>query len=222
MNSSMLPEPGTRIAVRMAEHSAALSCWSERVMGDFIMVTVPDDEHGKPIDLLPSLGELFTIGWFTDNGRFRVETRFSHLAGSDHPLWALEVTGAVQVHQDRRYVRGGGGERIDVVTGDGRRFVGEVCDLAERSVRASFVPECDLALDDVVRTTLHIDDKKVQVPGSVYRLTVGDDGNIEVVLSFLIDERTATIVRTYVIDARRRKDAEKSVQAMQRLAQGAD
>jgi hypothetical protein len=160
-----------------------------------------------PLDLLvadvPQVGRAVTLKWPV-GGRGQcsatgqiVEVHRGHVA-----TWEVKVTGQFRIEQQRRFVRGAGGEPIRLrrtLTDDDPVVEGRVIDLSERSVRCR-VSGLDIKAGDPVDSWIALDDDVIEVSGSVLRVVdKPDDKAHGVVIVFEPGEAQATVIRRYVL-----------------------
>ena len=111
------------------------------------------------------------------------------------------MTGTPEIQQDRRFVRGGGGELIELWPAEEPAGVirGVVVDLAEASVRARF-SHVSVADGDEVGIRLTLDPEAVEVTGRVLRKRTDQaEDVVEVIALYEPEEATAQVIRRYVL-----------------------
>jgi hypothetical protein len=120
----------------------------------------------------------------------------------------IHFTGAVSMVQSRDFVRGGGGEPIDLVSDDGPAARGTVHDLSERSVRAHFT-DVEVGPGDSLVLRIQVGDEVVEFPAvatkvSSMRQQIPRRGpmSVEMVAVFeSADERQLKLIRRYIMSA---------------------
>jgi hypothetical protein len=173
-----------------------------------------EDGHGTrltvaaPLNLLvsdiPATGTPVTVRWAGGaRGRFSAPMRIAETRSGGMALWILEVTGPVQVEQNRRFVRGGGGEPIHLerrgdTPGPGP-VRGRIIDLSERSVRGRF-KDIEIQVGDEAGVRLVLDEEMLDMSGSILRVVYepGEDAT-DVVAVYEPGEVQATAIRRYVL-----------------------
>jgi PilZ domain len=195
--SSALPGINTRVEISVLGGET----YSSRI----------EDEDGKrltlaaPLNLLisdlPEVGREVTVRWTGPRGKFAAPAKIAEIRSGTVSTWVVEISGAPEVEQNRRFVRGGGGEPVSMQNGDtpGELVFGRVVDVSERSVRGRF-KSIDLKAGDTVLVKITLDDDVVAVSGSVLRVMPQPDNHgIDVVAVFEPDEAQATTIRRYVL-----------------------
>jgi hypothetical protein len=193
------PEVNTLVELAVVGGEAYASRVEDRE-GDRIIVAAP-------LDLLvadvPDIGRQLTLKWPAGaRGRFYapvevVEVHHRHVA-----TWEVKITGQLGIEQNRRYVRGGGGETIRMrrtLTPEDPPVEGRVVDLSERSVRGH-VGGFDGKAGDPVVSRMVLDDDVIEVEGNILRvIDASEHRGAGVVVVFEPDEAQATVIRRYVL-----------------------
>jgi hypothetical protein len=120
----------------------------------------------------------------------------------------IHFTGEVSMVQSRDFVRGGGGEPIDLVNDDGPAARGTVHDLSERSVRAHFT-DVEVGPGDSLVLRIQVGDEVVEFPAvatkvSSMRQQIPRRGpmSVEMVAVFeSADEHQLKLIRRYIMSA---------------------
>jgi hypothetical protein len=152
---------------------------------------------------LPAVGTEVTVRWSAGaRGRLAAPSRVVSVRNGTLSTWVVEITGPVQVEQNRRFVRGGGGEVLDLerrgATGPGP-VRGRVVDVSERSVRGRFTA-IEIKAGDAAGIRMVLDDQVLDLSGSVLRVIENSDSpDVDVVAIFEPDEAEATAIRRYVM-----------------------
>jgi hypothetical protein len=120
----------------------------------------------------------------------------------------IRFTGEVSMVQSRDYVRGGGGEPIDLLHGDEEPTRGTVHDLSERAVRAHFT---DVQVDqgDEILLRIQVGDEVVEFPARATKvnsirqqLPTRGPLSVEMVAVFeSADEHQLKLIRRYIMQA---------------------
>ena len=140
-------------------------------------------------------GDSVTLRWPAGpRGRYAVGGTIREAAGA---RIVVAVTGPPQLEQVRRFVRGGGGEKIWVRPADSAQAVsGYAHDLGEQGLRARFDGRQAQPGQQVV-LLIELDDDSVEVPATVLDSRVDDQ--VEVVFAFEPDEPQAQAIRRHVL-----------------------
>jgi hypothetical protein len=168
--------------------------------GDLITVAAP-------LDLLvadvPEIGRQVVLRWTAGaRGRYVAPAEVVEVHHEQVSTWEIKITGQLWIEQNRRYVRGGGGEPIRL-----RRMLepedpavdGRVVDISERSVRGQ-VGRFEVKAGDPVVARIVLDEDVVEVEGYVLRvLDQPEHVGAGVVVIFEPDEHQATVIRRYVL-----------------------
>jgi hypothetical protein len=146
-------------------------------------------------------GAKLTLRWTAGRrGRYAQDGTVRE-AGDDGRL-IVEAHGPPQIEQLRRFMRGGGGEKIwlrPLNARDPLDFDGRVYDLSERSFRARF-NRLHVSTDDPVSASLDLGDGTVDIVGSVLcTRPVPDSLDLEVVVVFDAGEVVAQVIRRYLL-----------------------
>jgi hypothetical protein len=173
-----------------------------------------EDDAGRqvtvaaPLNLLvsdmPEIGSKVAIRWTVHGrGRYAVPGKIVELRHGTVSLWVVEITGPTNLEQNRNFVRGGGGEPIQLErtgpTPGEEPVKGRVVDVSERSVRGRFA-ETDLKAGDTAAVRIVLDDVVVTVSGSVLRVVEQPDRTgTDVIAVFQADEAQAKVIRRYVL-----------------------
>jgi hypothetical protein len=188
--------------------------------GDVVTVRAP---RLGPDDA-PAIDDEVTLRWATARGRHEAAAQLVGVfsVGGDH--WDLAPVGEIASRQERRYVRGGGGEAIEVTRSavDAAALRGTVVDLAERSVRATLTaPPASgdtedprpapavLLFGEGVAVTLRLGATSLSVPGRVSRVTElpgiqKATRTVDTVVLLDVTDRQADTLRRYIFDSQRR------------------
>jgi hypothetical protein len=142
-----------------------------------------------------------TVRWSAGTlGTASAPARLSHDGGSQ---LTIELVGPVTLEQNRRFVRGGGFEHIDLrreVADDGTIYTGWVTDLSEASVGARFA---SLVVEpgDSVSLSVDLDGTHLRTLGLVRKVTESELANqgTTVVIGYRLEENWASAVRRYLL-----------------------
>jgi PilZ domain/TOBE domain len=140
-------------------------------------------------------GDAVTLRWPAGpRGRYTVGGTVRQAAGT---RLAVSLTGEPRIEQVRRFVRGGGGEKIWARPTDSAEAVsGFVQDLGEQGLRARFDGRQAQPGQNVV-LLIELDDESVEVTATVLDTRVEDE--VEVVFAFQPGEPQAQAIRRHVL-----------------------
>src|SRR4051794_7017562 len=83
---------------------------------------------------MPKVGTSMELAWVAGDRRQAVDVRLIELSREQPPRWSLEAIGSTRLQTRRNYVRGGGGEGVEITLG-GIAYAGRVIDVSEGGVR---------------------------------------------------------------------------------------
>jgi hypothetical protein len=160
---------------------------------------------------VPDVGGPVTMAWSANRSRRVVEARMLGLTTERPWRWNLQPVGSVDAQSRRRYVRGGGGEPVQLwrpgaiqpTIRDGR-----LLDLSESGLRGR-VSAAGFTQGDQLQIRLPLGDDLVVAAGEVIFVRSHTDPSVlDVVVEYDLRESTAAMVRRYLfaweIDERRR------------------
>jgi hypothetical protein len=199
MAPSEAPDVNTLIELAVVGGDAYPSRVEDR-QGDRITIAAPPDLLVADV---PEIGRSVTLRWPAGaRGRYYVPAEVVDVHHDRITTWDVKINGSLGIEQNRRYVRGGGGEPIRIqrtLTPEDPAVDGRVVDLSERSVRGR-VGSCDVKAGDPVTTRVVLDDDVIEVSGTVLRvIDRPEDKAAGVVVVFDPDEHQATVIRRYVL-----------------------
>lgn len=195
------PDAGERVDVGTPGR-AAYPTWVDDVSGGTVTVVAPPD---IPVGELPALGGAVSLRWYNARGRHLAQATLASVSAQGDLLWVLDL-GDVEVHQDRLYVRGGGGEPVRL-SAAGTSVEAAVVDLGERSVRARF-SGLVLTAGAPAGVQLMLEGERLELTGTVLRV-VPDPVHpwAEVVVLFDPSEAQATVIRRHIFQSQLRARA---------------
>jgi hypothetical protein len=162
-----------------------------------------------PLDLLvtdvPDAGLELTVRWIAgERGRYAADAVINRVVHAHVSTWVVEITSRPEIEQNREYVRGGGGEPVELTAGDdGEPHRGEVIDVSERSVKAVF-KRLDIAPGSEVSLRLMLEDEQMTLRGHVYRVVdQAATSEVQIVLMLDADETQAQAIRRHVMNLQR-------------------
>ena len=167
----------------------------EDVHGRLITVGAP---YGIRWEDVPRVGAGLEIAWVSGDRRHAVDMRLKSITREQPPRWELQVVGSVRLQTRRNYVRGGGGEGIEIVKGT-HTFSGRVMDLSEGGVRLR-IREDRFERDDRVEVRLRLDDTTYPLSGKVLFVRwIPDLEGFDVIITYEPSEAVGTAIRGYVL-----------------------
>lgn len=225
VRGSSLPDAGEQVELSLGSDTS-YTTWVDQADGDWLSVFTP---HDVLIGDIPAVGTVVTLRWHSARGRHHVDAELLGTSTDGGLQWEVEVISDVGITQDREYVRGAGGESVQLwrlpVDGqpvpdaaqvedpptepeDPERALipadGIVVDLSERGVRARF-REVALLPHDPVGVRLVLDGDPVEVDGHVLRVIDDQpDKRTDVVVVYEPYENVAAHIRRYVLQAQLR------------------
>lgn len=110
MRGASLPGAGDQVEVSVST-DVTYTTWVDQADGDWLSVFCP---HDVLIGDLPGEGTVVTIRWHSPRGRHHVEAAVLGVAMDGGTQWEVEVVSDIGVTQDRQYVRGAGGEPMQM------------------------------------------------------------------------------------------------------------
>jgi hypothetical protein len=195
MTSSLFPADGTRVEMDTGDERLA----------DVRVVRVTDAAVtlSLALDDVPPLGSSVTLRWpAVPRGLYAVRATVISLDENRADFTISEIP---VIEQRRMFVRGGGGESVQLVRTDAPECVGLVHDISERSVRAHF-SDVELRPGQEMRLRVQLDNEIVEFPATALRVSairqqvpVRGPLMVEMVAIFEQDERQAKIIRRYVL-----------------------
>jgi hypothetical protein len=221
MTSSLFPADGSRVELDIGDRNHP-EVRVVRVTETTVTLSLPLDDVAFPA------GAAVTLRWAAGpRGRY---VQHGAVLKVDENRIDVALTGEPEIEQLRNYVRGGGGERIQLVRADTPQRFGQVHDISERSVRAHF-GDVDLRPGEEMLLRVQLDNEVVEFPATAYRVAqirqqVPVRGPLvtEMVALFEQDERQAKIIRRYVLRLQliaRREAAAANALAEETLAEAA-
>ena len=147
---------------------------------------------------VPAIGSLLEIAWVNGDRRQAVDMRLSGITKEQPPRWQLEVVGSVRLCTRRHYVRGGGGEGVEL-TKDDLPCASKVIDMSEGGVRCR-VREDRFYHDDRVGVRLILGDEVLELDGTVRfvrRRPEMDD--VDVIITYEVTEAIGRTIRGYIL-----------------------
>jgi hypothetical protein len=184
-----MPDPHTTVTLAVSDGSAPQA---RVVRLDDGLLTLRLASAAIPV---VGLGDPVVVHWPAGRrGRYALNGTVRQTHG---PTIAVAIGGEPEIEQTRRFVRGGGGEKLWVQQpGVSGAVTGQVCDLGEQSLRArldgrSVPPGEEVAL------LIELDDGSLELPATVLDSRVDDE--VEVVFAFQPTEPQAQAIRRHVL-----------------------
>jgi hypothetical protein len=168
--------------------------------GDRLVVAAP---LNLLISDLPEVGRMLTVRWPAGvRGRHAAPAKITEVHHDRVATWEVQVTGPPVIEQNRRYVRGGGGEPMRLqrmLSPDDPVVDARVVDISERSARGRF-KDLKIRAGDPVSARIVLDDDVIDVTGTVLRVIEQPEPKVvDVVIVYDPDEAQATAIRRYVL-----------------------
>src|SRR5262245_685630 len=104
----------------------------EEAAGRLLTVAEPQGIHTVDI---PSVGSPLELAWVGEQRRQAVDVRVKGFTKEQPARWRLEAIGAVRLQSRRNYVRGGGGETVELQSDAAGMVLGRVVDMSEGGLR---------------------------------------------------------------------------------------
>ncbi|GAA2618861.1 hypothetical protein GCM10010399_57380 [Dactylosporangium fulvum] len=147
---------------------------------------------------MPKVGTSLELAWVAGDRRHAIDVRLTALSNEQPPRWSLEAIGSIRLQTRRNYVRGGGGEPVEVTMG-GTAYAGRVIDLSEGGIRCRML-EDKFDRDDRVELRIALEDQTIPLNGTV--LFVRRDhknGTFDVIITYETTELVGRAIRGYVL-----------------------
>lgn len=199
MGARVLPEVNALVELAILGGEAYPSRVDDR-RGDLLTVVAP---LNLLVSDVPEIGRQLTVRWSAGRrGRYAAPAKLVETRHEQVSTWDVEITGPAEIEQNRRYVRGGGGELVRLrlaLTPDDPPLDGRVVDVSERSVR-SRLRNPPFRTGDPVEVRMELDDEVIEVEGSVLRVIEQPEPHVaDVVVLYEPEEAQATVIRRYVL-----------------------
>jgi len=177
----------------------------EDVNGTRLTVAAP---FGVNAADMPRLGTSMELAWVAGDRRLAADVRLCTLSVEQPPRWSLEAIGSIRLQTRRNYVRGGGGEVVEV-TLDGMAYAGRVIDLSEGGVRCRML-EDKFDRDDRVGLRIALESETLPLTGTVLFVRRDfENATFDVIITYETTELIGRSIRGYVLrremEERRRK-----------------
>jgi hypothetical protein len=167
----------------------------EDINGTLFTVGAPYGIHAADV---PNPGAGLEIAWVDGDRRYAVDMRLRSLTREQPPRWELEMVGSIRLQTRRNYVRGGGGEEMEIAKG-AETFSGRVIDLSEGGVRLR-VKEDRFERDDRVDLRLTLDGEPIPLRGIVrFVRRHPESASFDVIITYETTEAFGRAIRGYVL-----------------------
>ncbi|WP_432985097.1 PilZ domain-containing protein [Dactylosporangium sp. CA-233914] len=167
----------------------------EDTSGKHLTVAAPFGLHQAE---MPEVGASMELAWVAGDRRQAVDVRLVNLSREQPPRWSLEAVGSIRLQTRRNYVRGGGGEAVEVTRG-GSTYEGRVIDLSEGGVRCR-MPEDRFERDDRVDVKVFLEHETLTMSGSVLFVRRDPDtATYDVIITYETSELVGRAIRGYVL-----------------------
>jgi hypothetical protein len=156
---------------------------------------------GIAVEELPEVGAIVELAWLHEDSRLTAPAKLEGMTREQPRLWRLRIAGEARRQTRRAYVRGGGGELVDLLSADGGTAPasGRIIDLSEGGVR------CRTRIGNFVReqrveVALRLDADVVKINGRVLfvRRNV-ETADFDVVVQYETTETVGRLIRSYVL-----------------------
>ncbi|MER7275708.1 PilZ domain-containing protein [Dactylosporangium sp. NPDC000244] len=150
-----------------------------------------------PADV-PKVGASMELAWVAGDRRQAVDVRLVELGREQPPRWSLEAIGSIRLQTRRNYVRGGGGEWVEVSHG-GSTYQGRVIDLSEGGVRCRLL-EDRFERDDRVDVKVSLESESITLRGTVLFVRRDpENATYDVIITYETSELIGRAIRGYVL-----------------------
>jgi c-di-GMP-binding flagellar brake protein YcgR len=147
---------------------------------------------------LPKVGVSMELAWVAGDRRQAVDVKLVELSREQPPRWSLEAVGSIRLQTRRNYVRGGGGEWVEVQHG-GTTYTGKVIDLSEGGVRCRML-EDRFDRDDRVEVRVSLEPEIITLSGTVLFVRRDpENATYDVIITYETSEGIGRAIRGYVL-----------------------
>jgi hypothetical protein len=188
--------PTLHTAVTLSsEDGTTLSARIEVIEGGQLTVGVPTGNR-------PAVGTPVMLHWPAGpRGRYALAgtiVRVVPAAGAGPTHLVVDAPGEPRLEQQRRFVRGGGGEPVTLHPAGDAAIVGSLYDIAEQGLRAR-CSELPGGPGTPVTAQVDLHGQPVEVDGAILNIGLAATGEYDVVIEFVADESLAQTIRRYVL-----------------------
>ncbi|WP_433214068.1 PilZ domain-containing protein [Dactylosporangium sp. CS-047395] len=147
---------------------------------------------------VPKLGASMELAWVAGDRRQAVDVRLVELGRERPPRWSLEAVGSIRLQTRRNYVRGGGGEWVEVEH-NGTTYTGRVIDLSEGGVRCRMEQD-RFERDDRVDVKVALETDSITLKGTVLFVRRDpENATYDVIITYETTELIGRAIRGYVL-----------------------
>jgi hypothetical protein len=166
----------------------------EDAAGNRVTVGAPFSLHAADV---PKIGSAFEVAWVGGDRRIVVDVKLRS-ANREPPRWELDITGNPRLQTRRHYVRGGGGEKVEL-TKNGTSYPGWAIDVSEGGVRCR-LPEETVTRDDRVQVRLSLDTEDLTLDGTVRFVRPHEETEgFDVIVTYQTTEAVGQRIRGYIM-----------------------
>lgn len=195
--------------------------WSELTTGERVFLFLPDgsscgayvkffdgerltvEAPDIPSTSFPMIEDELDLQWFRSRGRLEIRVVLTGFYDADgRHWWELETVTEPVLRQERRYVRGPGGQPASLVRQNGEQLTGRLMDIAEASVRVRFT-DGHPKVKERVAVSFGLTGRTVAATGTVYRTSPANDSGVDVVLMLEVSRQQADTLRAYIFEQQR-------------------
>jgi hypothetical protein len=163
--------------------------------GKRLTVGAPFGIHAHDV---PKTGGVLELAWLAEDRRMVVTVKLRS-TNREPPRWELEIAGNARLQTRRHYVRGGGGEKVELAKSSGDTFAGWAIDVSEGGVRCR-LPEERVTRDERVQVRLSLDTEDLTLDGTVRFVRPHDETEgFDVIITYQTTEAIGQRIRGYIM-----------------------
>jgi hypothetical protein len=167
----------------------------EDTNGKRLIVGAPFGIHASD---MPRIGGGLDIAWLAGDRRMVLSVKLRS-TNREPPRWELEVAGTARLQTRRHYVRGGGGEKVELAKSNGDTLAGWAIDVSEGGVRCR-IAEDRVHRDDRVRVRLSLDTEDISLDGTVLFVRPHEETEgFDVIVTYQPSEAVGQRIRGYIM-----------------------
>jgi hypothetical protein len=197
VSSASLPTINALVDIALIDGSSYPSRIEDLDRGAYL-VAAPFD---IPAQDMPEIGALVELAWLCDDSRMAAPAKLEDITRAQARHWQLRLAGEARRQTRRAFVRGGGGEFVDVLSVDGGTAPasGRVIDLSEGGVRCR-TRIGNFVNDQRVNLQLRLDTEVVTLGGKVLFVRRNPEtADFDVVVQYETTESIGRQIRSYVL-----------------------